>query len=346
MKNKDNLAKLEHAHHGLPETSHCKFKIIFCLIPLTILCTYAMAQENTSGYWLKKGDELRQDFLREFYQINHASHENVSIWLDKNQESIKAYESVLEITNETLANNPQDAVALQNRGAALASLGYEDAANKSYEKAIEAYNQSISRNSTNISALLSKADLLRILGRSEAALEAYDDVIALNPTNATGALVRKFDILFELGKYNESAEAFDKIADLLSNDNSKMAASAGLNVSDNQYILIQGGNRARNISAFMRDNHTGYHAAIWSEKGNKTTINVWYYKGQILRISFNRYNESNRSYDLYMQIDSSFVDYWRDKELSVRSRLDDYRNVLNDYKRAIEIINKTAEASR
>lgn len=346
MKNKDNLAKLRHAHHGLPETSHCKFKIIFCLISLAILCTYAVAQENTSDYWLKKGDELRQDFLREFYQINHTSHENTSIWLNKNEESIKAYESVLNITNETLANNPQDPSALQNRGAVLSSLGYEDAANKSYEKAIEVYNQSISEDSTNISALLSKADLLRVLGRSEAALEAYDKIIALNSTNVIAALIRKSDILFELGKYNESAEAFDKVVDLLANDTGEIAAKAGLNISDNQFIMIQGGDRVRNISAFMMDNHTGYHAAIWSEKGTKTAINTWYYKGQILRVSFNRYNESNRSYDLYTQIDSNFVDYWRNKELSVKSRLDDCRNAFNDYKRAMGIINKITEANR
>ncbi len=57
MKNKGNLANIEHTHHGLPETSHCKFKIIFCMISLAILCAYAMTQESTTDYWVNRADE-------------------------------------------------------------------------------------------------------------------------------------------------------------------------------------------------------------------------------------------------------------------------------------------------
>ncbi len=326
-------------------------KAIFALVALAILCVSVSAQENTASYWLNRGDEIMNELLADSYHIYHINdtspqpdRENISIWLGKNDESIKAYKMVLEITNETVKRNPQDAETWRNRGAALASLGLEDAANESYGKAIEIYNQSISENSMNTSALLSKAGALEILGRSEAALEAYDKIIALNSTNIPYALIRTSDIFYRLSKYNESAEAFDRIAGLLANDTGKMAAKAGLKPTDNQFATISGGNLVKKIAYSMRDNHTDTNKVIWKENGSITSINVWIYKGQILRTSFNRYNESNKSYDLYMQADSNFVDYWRSKEISIKSRLDGCRNVLNTYEHAMELLNKTIEA--
>lgn len=346
MNNRFGLANAENIDNRLPKF-RSRIKLYFILAALAMLCTYAVAQEDTAGYWLKKGDGLRNEFLMEFAMLNNTilqpGTENVSVWIDKNKESIESYKKALEITNRTLEGNPQNADAWKDRGVALASLGRESDANESYEKAIEIYDQIIEKNPKNNSALLSKADAFEVLGRSEAALEAYDKVIALNSTNDPGALIRKSDILFELGKYNMSAETFDKVVDLLANDTGKMAVEAGLEPADNQFATIQGGNLVKKITCSMKGNHTDANKVVWKEKEGVISINTWIYKGQVLRVLFNRYNESSKSYDIYMQIDSNFVDYWRNKELSVKSRLINYQKVFKAYGWSLKIANKSMD---
>lgn len=314
--------------------------ITLTLIAISVLFTFVLAEEDTADYWLKRGDELRSVFLMESYMVNNTTlqmdPENISAWLGKNKDAIRAYERMLEIVNETLEAYPLDAGAWQIRGAALASLGQGDAANESYKEALEIYNRSIEENSENASAWWLKAEVLEIMGKSNAALEAYGEVTRLNSSRSAGAWIRISDILFYQNKHNESAHAFDRAIEFLSNDAGSMAAEAGLNASDNRFTIIRSGIYDR-ISSFMRDNHTGSHVFGWREGNITLRVNTWYYKGQILRASFNRYNESSKSYDCYVRIDSNFADYWRDRSLSIQDRL-------ADRQRAIEALDQYARA--
>ncbi len=311
--------------------------IAISTIAISALFTSALAEEDTADYWLKRGDELRGIFLMESYMVNNTTHqigpENVSVWREKNEEAIKAYERTLEIVNETLEANPQDAEAWRNRGAALASLGQGDAANESYEEALGIYNKSIEENPENASAWWLKAETLETMGESDAALQAYDKVIELNSSNGVGAWIRKSDIYFSKNEHNKSAQAFDKAFDLLSNDTGRITSESGINITDNQFVSMRSGIYDRKIWSYQRDNHTGSSEAGWKEGNITLHINAWWHKGQILRVSFNRYNESSKSSDYYMQIDSNFADYWRNKNLPIHSRL-------TDHQKAIEALNR------
>jgi tetratricopeptide (TPR) repeat protein len=314
--------------------------IAISLVAVSVLFTSTLAEEDTADYWLKRGDELRGVFLMESYMVNNTTHqlgpENTSAWLEKNEEAVKAYERTLEIVNETLRINPQDARAWRNRGAALASLGQGDAANESYKEASAIYNRSIEENSENASAWWLKAEILETMGKSDAALQAYDKVIELNSSNVLGAWIRKSDIYFSKNEHNESAQAFDRAFDLLSNDASRITSESGLNVTDNQFVSMRSGIYDRKIWSYQRDNHTASSETGWRDGNTTLRINAWWHRGQILRVSFNRYNESSKSYDYYMQIDSNFADYWRNKSLSLQSRL-------ADHQRAIEVVGHYAE---
>ncbi len=315
--------------------------IILTLIAISVLFTSALAEEDAADYYLKKGDELRSVFLMESYMVNNTTlqigPENISAWLEKNEEAIKAYERTLEIVNETLEAYPQDAGAWMNRGAALASLGQGGSANESYKEALEIYNKSIEENSENASAWWLNAETLETMGKSDAALQAYDKVIELNSSNVVGAWIRKSDIHFSKNEQNESMQAFDKAVELLSNDTGGIASESGLNITENQFVSMRSGIYDRRITSLQRDNHTGFSEAGWRDGNITLRINAWWHKGQILRVSFNRYNESSKSFDYYMQIDSNFANYWRNKILSIQSRL-------NNHHRAVEALDRYAGA--
>lgn len=306
--------------------------IAISLVAISVLFTSALAEEDTTDYWLKRGDELRSVFLMESYMVNNTTlqigPENISAWQEKNEEAIKAYERTMEIVNETLEVNPQDAGAWRNRGAALASLGQGNAANESYKVALEIYNKSIEEDSENASIWWLKAEILETMGRGDAALQAYDKVIELNSSNVVGAWIRKSDIYSSKNEHNESAQAFDRASDLLSNDTDMIASESGLNITGNKFVSMRSGIYDRKIWSYQRDNHTGSSEAGWRDGNNTLRVNSWWHKGQILRVSFNRYNESSKSYDYYMQIDSSFADHWRDKSSSIQSRLTDHQRVI------------------
>jgi tetratricopeptide (TPR) repeat protein len=296
--------------------------------------------ESNVAYWLRKGDDLRSQFLVESYMMTNVSNNvsnntvlascpgNASTWLGKNEESVRAYEMVLEIANRTLEIDPGDAEAWKEKGAALASLGLGEASNESYQKAVDLYNQSIEKDPKNASIWWLKAETLDLMGRSTSALQAFDKVIELNSSKAAAAWIRKSDIYLFMNDQNQSAQAFDTAVILMDNDTRGPSSLARLNASDDQFVAMWSGDHNKDITCSQRDNHTGYSVVGWKDGNATLRISTWWYKGQILRVSFNRYNESIKSFDLYMQVDSHIIDSWRDKSLSVESRLRDHQRVI------------------
>ncbi|MFZ2536175.1 tetratricopeptide repeat protein, partial [Methanothrix sp.] len=167
----------------------------FSLLALAALCTCALAQENTSGYWIERAEELSQNSSFEEAAIAYEKAlqiepENATIWhslgfelmtIGKENESIRALEKALSLFNESLAKNPQDADAWNQKGLVLMSLGRPDECRQARLKALDLFNQTIERDPKNARAWLSKAEILAYMGQNDEALKAYDMVIDLEP---------------------------------------------------------------------------------------------------------------------------------------------------------------------
>ncbi len=156
------------------------------LLALAALCTCALAQENTSGYWIERAEELSQNSSFEEAAIAYEKAlqiepENATIWhslgfelmtIGKENESIRALEKALSLFNESLAKNPQDADLWNRKGLVLMSLGRPDECRQARLKALDLFNQTIERDPKNASAWLSKAEILAYMGQNDEALKA------------------------------------------------------------------------------------------------------------------------------------------------------------------------------
>jgi tetratricopeptide (TPR) repeat protein len=119
-----------------------------------------MAQENTTDYWMNKGQELFEDAsfeesLQAYNEVLQIDPENSSAWLSiaktlgvlgNGNESSKAYEKALNLIDRNLKRNPQDASAWQAKSDALIGLGRQEEALRAQENALEAYSKSIEIN--------------------------------------------------------------------------------------------------------------------------------------------------------------------------------------------------------
>ena len=112
------------------------------------------------------------------------------------------YEEAIEYFDKALMINPDDALALYNKGAALYYLG-------NYEEAIEYFDKSLMINPDYLYALNNKGAALYYLGNYEEAIEYYDKALSINPSDAT-VLYNKGDSLDALGNYEEAIEYYDK----------------------------------------------------------------------------------------------------------------------------------------
>ena len=274
-----------------------KARLAIAMLAIAILCVSVMAQEMTAEDWYKKGQSLIadgsgyniDDALAAFDNVIQIDPQNIDAWLGKAQslvylnkknESLEAFSSVLNLTNGAIEENPEDAKAWQSKGIALASLGREAEATDAFEKSIDVLNQSLQSDPKDVEAWWLKAENLEILGRSDSALEAYDEVIALNSSKAVGAWIRESDIFYgQPGGYNQSQDAFGKAVDL------------------------------------MKVNSTSFISFWYPEDDHVITLNEWMIDGQIVRVDFGRYNKSLQAYDDLVQTrtNSNLFSAWQSK---------------------------------
>jgi len=115
-----------------------KFRFAIALLGLAMLCASAVAQEESAEDWSKRGeDELFNNSsfegaLQAFNKAIDLDPTNATLWLHKAQVhefmgdrnlAVGAYEEALNITNENLQKNPDDADAWWTMGVILESLG-------------------------------------------------------------------------------------------------------------------------------------------------------------------------------------------------------------------------------
>jgi tetratricopeptide (TPR) repeat protein len=208
MKRKDKLTKARQANDRSLKLTSSRVKFVLLFMALTFLCTSTLAQENTTGYWLKKGQDLGMN----------GSH----------NESVQAYYKALNITNETLKKNPKDVDAWQTRGLVLESLSRTDEAAKAFDKAIELNPKYVEAWHHKGKALDAMAYGLQGHERTNAfedAIKAYDKAIEMNPKYGDAWKDKGYS-LNALATFNKdlNLEAFDKAIELIpANDTRNLA---------------------------------------------------------------------------------------------------------------------------
>jgi len=222
MKSEGKLRDDGHFNRQLPE--HLRLKLLFWFVSMAVLCTCAIAQEETAEYWFEKSGELLDN--RSLDEADQAldkalqlEPENSSIWLSKAlvlellskvNESQAAYGKALYLTDEDLQKNPQDADALWSKGVALDALQRQPEATAAREKALEIYNRTLSENLQDSDTWFKMAEVLVSLYREDEAISSYRKSAELNGSKKADAWLTAGHLLERQGRHNESVEAFDQ----------------------------------------------------------------------------------------------------------------------------------------
>lgn len=334
MENKGKLAELRHIHRQLPEISHASFKFIFCLALLAILCISAVAQENTTEYWIDRAENLTHngsidEAILAYDEALKIEPENTTILIrkasdlnvmGKSNESLEIYQKALNLLDQELKENQSNAEAWQEKAGILRSLNRQNESTQAYEKALEADDSSIEKNPKDTDAWLRKAKVLHILGRWNEALEAYDNATKVSPEDYE-AWWERGQFLSSTGDINESMKAYDKAIELIPANNTaeltlawadktEELAAAGrwedALQSANKTLELDPKNSAMwHFKAFIQTNLGRKEDALatFDEalKQNPKDIINWEYKASLL-VEMKRYNESLEAYDRTLEL--------------------------------------------
>ncbi len=112
------------------------------------------------------------------------------------------YEKMLVLTETILTFDPNNVIALSNKGLALGSLGQ-------HEEAIKFFDKALAIDPNYVLALNNKGVALDSLGQYEEAIEFFDKALAIDP-NYVLALYNKGAALASLGQYEEAIKSYDK----------------------------------------------------------------------------------------------------------------------------------------
>lgn len=121
-----------------------KAGFVIVLMALAVLCVSAVAQENTTDYWVTIAKDFRlngstDDAISAYDRALQIDPSNETIWTYKalelaisgrDDESLRASEKALGILDEKLKVNPQDAEAWMRKGRALSNLGRQNESNQ------------------------------------------------------------------------------------------------------------------------------------------------------------------------------------------------------------------------
>lgn len=198
-------------------------KLALSLLAIAMMCISATAQDDSADYWLEKAYELsgngsHEEAIHAYDRVLEMDPENYTALINKGHDlkswAFENYNKALEVTNQILEKNPQDALAWQGKGAALSGLGsVED--DQAYAKAIEILDNYTKENPENASAWFLKGENYANMHKVEEALAAYEKVTLLNYTpRLEAALVTRAVLLAELHRFDEALEASEKAIQL------------------------------------------------------------------------------------------------------------------------------------
>jgi tetratricopeptide (TPR) repeat protein len=309
MKSKCRLADAGRFNRQLPE--HLRLKLLFCFISVAVLCTCAIAQENTAESWYKKGIELENngsyvEAIKAYEQSIELNQSYAPAWsakgallfrMGKKDDAELAFEKAIDLYNETLEKNPQDTIAWIDRGVAFTYLDRQEESIESRQKALEIFNQTVEKNSSDPQALSDKAFTLAGMGRYSESIEALDRVIELtsNPTLVMDAWRGKAVAYAEgLSEFNKSLEAWDKALELMpANDTANLSVTWGCKA------------KTFDMAGRFEEANAAYQKVIELSPGD---VNAWIGKGFALK-SLGRSAEAEAAFDKAIN-SSSDSKYW------------------------------------
>ena len=114
-------------------------------------------------------------------------------------EAIEYFDKILEV-------EPNDSIALGNKGAALTQL------NK-YEEALLIYDNALQIDPANINILNNKAATLFNLGKIDESLQTLDNILEIEPSNVN-VLILKGKVLSETKRHGEAFSIFKKALEI------------------------------------------------------------------------------------------------------------------------------------
>jgi tetratricopeptide (TPR) repeat protein len=163
------------------------------LIALTALSVCAMAQKNTAGDWIEKGnDQIEngslEDALADFDIAIQIDPKNRLGWINKayvldelnrTSESSQASHKALEITDKMLGADPRNATLWLEKGFLLTNVGNE-------EEAVNAFDNTTKIDPKYVMAWRMKGVLLAGgWQRYDDALKTYEAALKINPEDST-----------------------------------------------------------------------------------------------------------------------------------------------------------------
>lgn len=132
------------------------------------------------------------------------------------------FSEALEYFDRILSIDPNDPIALGNKGAALTQLNRHEEALLVYEKALEITPK-------NTSILNNKAATLFDLGKIDESLQTLDKILEIEPNNVK-ILILKGNVLLEVKKYIDAFSVFKKAIEIdPTNDEAKKQSYVAIN---------------------------------------------------------------------------------------------------------------------
>lgn len=116
------------------------------------------------------------------------------------------FQDALQYFSKILNIDPNDPIALGNKGAALTQLNR-------HEEALVFYNKALQIDPTNTNVLNNMAASLFQLGRIDESLQTLDKILEIEPNNVN-VLILKGKVLSESKKYNDAFSVFRKVLEI------------------------------------------------------------------------------------------------------------------------------------
>ncbi|HOO54269.1 MAG TPA: tetratricopeptide repeat protein, partial [Methanothrix sp.] len=302
-----------------------RLAIVFAAFAM--LCACVTAQEDTSGYWMNKAQELMdnesyEEALRAYDSAIELDPEDARIWMGKGDtqsrmgdynESQKTYENALDLINESLEANPLDAEGWFVKGELLDRL-YR------YDEALESYNMSLEIDPTDKEVWLNTGNTFSKIAASqtqgperirafEDSIIAYGEAIKIDPDYGNAWMGKGYSLYYlaafnkNLSKYDESLKAFDRAIELIPDNDTRNLALAWVGravaLSDISDALEDAG-RQDEAKASREEALESYDNAIELDP-NFTGLEAQLDKADILA-SLGRYNESLDAFDKLIEI--------------------------------------------
>jgi len=239
--------------------------------------------------------------------------------LGRPEESYQARLKALDLFNQTIEKDPENASAWLSKAEILAFTGQSDEALKAYDEVIELEPE-------EYGVMNRKAEFLSILGRHNESVVAYDQAMERIPANDTLTLgwtwSGKGSALYFAGRNEEALEAFSRAADLHSSD---------------IYNLRMLGDIASELGR-INQSLAAYDQVIKLDPKNIQALSSKAWK----LAQAKRYNESLDAYNKLLQMDPTSGTAWMAKG-DILESMGKHDDALDSYREAEKISSEAAK---